>query len=194
VLLGDPAKIRQVLINLIANAIKFTHKGGILLNCSVINRTSETLTIRFDISDSGIGIRLANLNASLSLSIRLTIPQGAVILVPAWALPSAKILVKSMGGEITVKSSPRNRFNLFVHTDFKKARTQLPEYNPDKPLQPPTLPEKVRILFTDDDSCKPYARKGDPEANTKPDVFLQAQARRQFKSLSRGGLISFCLI
>lgn len=56
VLLGDPAKLRQILINLVGNSIKFTHAGKISLSCTSISNTTENHTIRFDVSDSGIGI------------------------------------------------------------------------------------------------------------------------------------------
>ena len=54
--LGDPGRIRQVLINLIGNALKFTERGEVSVFVVVGEETSESLAIRFDIVDTGIGI------------------------------------------------------------------------------------------------------------------------------------------
>lgn len=53
---GDPGRLRQILTNLTANAIKFTYSGFIYLDISVESETEETVTMRFSIHDTGIGI------------------------------------------------------------------------------------------------------------------------------------------
>ncbi len=53
---GDPVHIRQVLINLVGNAIKFTEKGGIEIRIKLISEDSNSASIRFEVTDTGIGI------------------------------------------------------------------------------------------------------------------------------------------
>ncbi|OGI12032.1 MAG: hypothetical protein A2Y40_07860 [Candidatus Margulisbacteria bacterium GWF2_35_9] len=53
---GDPARIQQIIINLISNAIKFTHEGGIEVNCTVKKDLQKHLLLQFEVKDSGIGI------------------------------------------------------------------------------------------------------------------------------------------
>ena len=53
---GDPGRLRQILINLTGNAIKFTEKGKILIAVSLVSEDERTATIRFSVSDTGIGI------------------------------------------------------------------------------------------------------------------------------------------
>lgn len=55
-LVGDPKRIWQILVNLIGNAIKFTERGGIALQVVKLNGTGDSVTLRFSVSDSGIGI------------------------------------------------------------------------------------------------------------------------------------------
>ncbi len=53
---GDPIRIRQVLLNLVANAIKFTKKGFIFINVDCVSQMGEHVDIRFSVKDTGIGI------------------------------------------------------------------------------------------------------------------------------------------
>jgi signal transduction histidine kinase len=53
-LLGD--SLNQIILNLISNAVKFTHKGTVLLSVKLLNEDKENVTIEFAVTDSGIGI------------------------------------------------------------------------------------------------------------------------------------------
>lgn len=55
-LVGDPARIRQILINILGNAIKFTEKGYIHINCEVISSTEQQQQICLSITDTGVGM------------------------------------------------------------------------------------------------------------------------------------------
>ncbi len=57
-LMGDPVRLNQVLTNLVSNAVKFTHHGGIHINCRLQQRTEQKSHILFEVADTGIGIPL----------------------------------------------------------------------------------------------------------------------------------------
>ena len=59
---GDKIRLKQILINLINNAIKFTHKGGIYVTARVVEDFPEAYRIQFDVQDTGIGIPASKLN------------------------------------------------------------------------------------------------------------------------------------
>jgi len=54
--MGDPIRLGQVLLNLVGNAIKFTHQGHVTLRCRIAQSTDEHLVLRWEIVDTGIGI------------------------------------------------------------------------------------------------------------------------------------------
>ena len=55
-LLGDPYRLRQVLVHLGRNAIKFTHEGGVMVSVQIKEKTRESILLHFTVSDTGIGI------------------------------------------------------------------------------------------------------------------------------------------
>ncbi|MFD0765762.1 PAS domain S-box protein [Mucilaginibacter lutimaris] len=62
IVLGDRARLVQILLNLVSNAVKFTNKGGTNIDLKVIEQTKDTVRIRFGVSDTGIGIAKNKLN------------------------------------------------------------------------------------------------------------------------------------
>jgi two-component system, sensor histidine kinase and response regulator len=57
-LLGDPSRLRQILVNLIGNAIKFTERGEVLVHVTIDSRANSAFVLNFSVSDTGIGIPL----------------------------------------------------------------------------------------------------------------------------------------
>jgi PAS domain S-box-containing protein len=104
VLLGDPLHIRQILLNLTANAIKFTDQGGVEVRASVVEETTADILIRFDIKDTGIGVSAADqkrlFSAFEQADASMTRRYGGTGL----GLAISKKLAELMGGDIGVSS------------------------------------------------------------------------------------------
>jgi PAS domain S-box-containing protein len=102
--IGDPVRLNQILINLISNALKFTHRGQIDVKCNVFKRDKKTIHLRFEVSDTGIGIpqdKLITIFESFSQAdASVTRKYGGTGL----GLTIVKQLVELQGGHISVKS------------------------------------------------------------------------------------------
>jgi len=103
-LAGDPTRIRQVLLNLLTNAIKFTDKGDITLRVLQSGTKEDALMITFEVEDSGVGIEKDKLDFIFEQfaqeDITVTRKYGGTGL----GLSISKSLVEMMGGELKVKS------------------------------------------------------------------------------------------
>lgn len=103
-LLGDPGRIRQVMTNLINNAIKFTYYGEIFINIQLENSYDKTLIITFNISDSGIGIPTEKINTMFTAFTQVDMSTTRKYGGTGLGLSICKELVDMMHGNIGVKS------------------------------------------------------------------------------------------
>ncbi|HEX4870353.1 MAG TPA: ATP-binding protein [Moraxellaceae bacterium] len=103
---GDMARLRQVLLNLLANAIKFTDHGTVQLRASLAAREGDRLRLRFEVEDSGIGIALDKLPLLFTSFTQADTSTSRQYGGTGLGLAISKELVELMGGSITVSSAP----------------------------------------------------------------------------------------
>ncbi len=104
-LLGDAGRIRQILINIVGNAIKFTQNGGVTLQLSLVQKAGKVI-VNLDVKDTGIGIEENQLNLIFDefsqADGEITRKFGGTGL----GLTISRLLAREMGGDITVTSEP----------------------------------------------------------------------------------------
>ncbi len=145
-LIGDSHRLRQVLLNLIGNAMKFTHQGEIFVGVDLLNRNNGELELAFEVRDTGIGIspdKLPRLfKAFTQADSSTTRKYGGTGL----GLIISKRLVELMGGYITVESEQDTgaTFRFTFHT--KESRESIRQYA----LCSTAGNEGKRVLIVDD--------------------------------------------
>ncbi|MFN2464397.1 MAG: response regulator [Candidatus Dormibacteria bacterium] len=141
---GDPGRIRQVLINMLGNAIKFTDTGEVLLRVRMAEEHGDTAVVRFEVTDTGIGIeagKQASLFESFTQADASTTRRfGGTGL----GLAICKRLVERMGGEVGVQSKPGEGSTFWFNLKLEKV-TEHPRMT-----APDTALGGVRVLVVDD--------------------------------------------
>ncbi len=143
---GDPARLKQILLNLIGNALKFTPQGEVTVDVELIGTAGDVMALKFAVSDTGPGIpadrldklfrRFAQGDASITRQFGGT----------GLGLSISKDLVEAMGGTIGVESTFGNgaTFWFALRLLSTSEGNQLPSESVDLPLR------QVRILLAED--------------------------------------------
>jgi len=142
---GDPGRLRQILINLAGNAIKFTEQGEVFLRVTLEQESEQQTTVRFSVTDTGIGIpedQQALLFESFSQGdTSITRKYGGTGL----GLAISKQLAELMGGRMGVESEPGKGSTFWFTAALEK--------QPEDRKQEVVVPEDIRghrILVVDD--------------------------------------------
>jgi signal transduction histidine kinase len=124
VLMGDPGRLRQVLINILSNAVKFTPRGSVSLEATIEHRTNERIMVHLTIQDTGIGIdeeACKRLFQPFSQADQSTARQfGGTGL----GLTISKRLVELMKGKIQLNSKPRQGTTVHISIPFGVAHSR----------------------------------------------------------------------
>lgn len=154
-IMGDPLRLRQVLLNLIGNALKFTHRGGVALSARVSSGArGEVIEIR--VSDTGIGIQPSRIEELFEPFVQADSSTTRQYGGTGLGLTICRQLVGLMGGDIGVESEPG-----CGSTFHFRIPAVLPQKLPDSPPSPgaappaaggaaPAAPRAGRVLVVDD--------------------------------------------
>lgn len=148
VLVGDPVRLHQVILNLVSNAVKFTNKGKITVSIRMINEDEEKVTIEFAVKDTGIGIAMhkidsifENFQQASSITSRLYGGTGL-------GLAIVKQLVEAQGGSIHVTSKLNGGSTFSFVLDFLKTKDKAEEVTELVELD--TEIKNIKVLVAED--------------------------------------------
>jgi signal transduction histidine kinase/CheY-like chemotaxis protein len=123
-LTGDPFRLKQILYNLIGNAIKFTQAGEVALIVRG-EQTEDDIKYNFSIKDTGIGISAADL-ARIFIEFEQARDENQGKKGTGLGLAISKQLIESLGGNINVQSEPGKGSNFIFNIQFKKVNSYTP--------------------------------------------------------------------
>lgn len=151
-LAGDAGRIRQILLNLASNAVKFTASGEVAIHVNVVDRDAKTALVRFEVSDTGIGIdaedHLRLFESFSQADASTTRRYGGTGL----GLAICRRLTEAMGGEIALTSAPGEGSTFWFSIRLPLAKD--PEQIPDPPA--PGLLAGLRVLVVDDNATNRF--------------------------------------
>ena len=104
VLIGDPVRLHQIILNLVSNAIKFTNHGSITVAVKLIKEDVKNATLQFSVADTGIGISANKIDTIFENFQQASSGTSRLYGGTGLGLAIVKQLVESQGGKIVVKS------------------------------------------------------------------------------------------
>lgn len=149
-LLLDEIRLRQVLFNIVGNAVKFTEKGYITLGIDVVNKNEQLCDLYICIEDTGMGISKTDIDLIFDSFRQQTAQDSSQFKGTGLGLAISKRLVEMMNGRIDVKSTAGkgSQFKIVIH-DVKISSVDIPVF--DKISTPAQIWfEKGKVLVVDD--------------------------------------------
>ena len=150
-LIGDPVRLRQILLNLVDNAIKFTDTGTVTLRARLLDSTPSDIRLEFSVRDTGIGIAAEDQSRLFQSFAQLDGSNTRQYGGTGLGLSICRRLIDFMNGTIAVQSQPGQGSTFTVILDFARA-TETIETGPN--TAPTPAPESfattTRILVAED--------------------------------------------
>ncbi len=125
-LVGDPGRLRQIIVNLLNNAIKFTKDGSVQIQVEILSDTKDTIELRIEIADTGIGIPEAALSQLFQSFSQVDASTTRRFGGTGLGLAISKQLVEMMNGHIGVESEVEKGSRFFFTVVLQKSATAPP--------------------------------------------------------------------
>ncbi|MBN4061972.1 PAS domain S-box protein [Bacteroidales bacterium AH-315-I05] len=149
VILGDPVRLNQILLNLTNNAIKFTNKGKVEINCNTLKEDSNQITLEFIVTDTGIGIPAGKLETIFESFHQADEGTTRKYGGTGLGLTICKKLVDLQDGEISVESEQGEGAIFRVKISYKKG-TEDDLVKTEKVRVSMAIFEGVKVLLVED--------------------------------------------
>ena len=150
-LMGDPGRLRQIVINLVGNAIKFTKQGSVWLNISEIEYALRAVRLRFSVRDSGIGISKAQVEQLFQPFVQADASISHHYGGTGLGLAITKALVEAMKGRIWVESEVGVGSEFFFEVSFGLDTRSLPRLSEKELVVPKPAHRNLHLLMIEDD-------------------------------------------
>ncbi|MDB5278677.1 MAG: hybrid sensor histidine kinase/response regulator [Ferruginibacter sp.] len=124
VLSGDPYRLNQILLNLVSNAIKFTHKGEVNVIINLQEQSDESVALEFIVSDTGIGIAADKIDSIFERFMQVSGDSTRKYGGTGLGLTITKQLIQLLGGSITVRSHQHEGSTFSFYLTLLKGKQQ----------------------------------------------------------------------
>jgi PAS domain S-box-containing protein len=148
VLLGDPVRLHQIILNLVSNAVKFTTKGSITVSVRLTHADEERVTIEFSVADTGIGISENKIDKIFENFQQATSDTSRLYGGTGLGLAIVKQLVEAQGGSIAVKSRVDEGTVFSFTLSFEKTKATAETETPMLEVDAET--KNIKVLVVED--------------------------------------------
>jgi len=149
--LADPMRLRQILANLVSNAIKFTEQGEVVVTISRLRDDGDRVWVRLEVRDTGIGISPERLDTIFEAFAQADTSTTRRYGGTGLGLTICKRLTELMGGHISVQSTEGEGSTFWLEIPFQVAQADasVPTVTAE-PFEEVSLPPGIRVLLVED--------------------------------------------
>lgn len=184
---GDPTRVRQILLNLVSNALKFTEQGAVRVTVRREGGAVDPIVLRLDVTDTGIGIEPETVSRLFEPFLQADASTTRRFGGTGLGLAICRQLVDAMGGSISVRSERGLGSTFTVRIPFGPASAVPAAVTPDAPS---AAKGAGRVLVVDDDEINLMVAEGylrhlgyEADAVESGEACLAAQSRAQYAAV-----------
>lgn len=158
-LIGDPLRLKQIMINLISNAIKFTEKGEVLINVIGSKKSNECFELEIRVKDTGIGMKENDLHVIFDEYVQIDNKTGKKYSGTGLGLSIVKALVELQKGTIKIESKLGKGTLVTVKICYQQAEQDNINRTGNETLLIPESLKNLNILIADDEEYNRFLIK-----------------------------------
>jgi signal transduction histidine kinase len=148
ILIGDPVRLHQIILNLVSNAVKFTTKGKITVSVRLLCEDKEKVTLQFSVTDTGIGIHENETGKIFDNFQQATSGTSRLFGGTGLGLAIVKQLVELQGGSVSVKSKVDEGSTFLFILNFQKTHSDVVSEIKTEKLN--TEVKNIKVLVAED--------------------------------------------
>jgi PAS domain S-box-containing protein len=145
VLHGDGLRVGQVLLNFATNAVKFTERGSVVIKAAVRHETADTLTVRFEVKDTGMGMTPEQQQRLFQPFMQADVSTTRQFGGTGLGLAISRRLAELMNGQVGLDSTPGMGSTFWLELPLRRTST-----GQALPRARGSLPDRMRVLVVDD--------------------------------------------
>lgn len=156
--IGDPLRLKQILLNLISNAVKFTDKGSVEICCEKINSTNDTIQFNVSVKDTGIGIDENIIDSIFEDFVQEDKTYARKFGGSGLGLSITQKLVEMMNGTLNIVSKKNQGTTVSISLQFNKIKSTAGDYT-EKQLGTALIPQNIKVLLAEDNNLNRLVAK-----------------------------------
>ncbi len=153
-MIGDDARLRQILFNLVGNAVKFTHSGGVCVRADRLVQQGEKILLGLEVSDTGIGIPDSLLNKVFDPFTQADSSFSRMYQGTGLGLGIVRALAERMGGTVSIDSEPDKGSTIYVTVQLGLPHSERMASETDSAVH--SSEQSLRVLIVEDDAVNRF--------------------------------------
>lgn len=185
--LGDSGRLRQILLNLASNAVKFTAQGAVSISADIVRETDSATTCRVEVADTGIGLSADAKSKLFEKFVQADASTTRRFGGTGLGLAICKQIVELMGGRIDVDSVEGAGSTFWFEIDLQRCDTAAPASDMHEPATDPSERRRALVAYVNDHSRASLIRQMEAFDYTVIAALDAETAKKEIETAAQNG-------